>query len=219
MRRTTRKTVSGLVGRASRRHKRAPASPPAVWSGKALLMAKRPLPIWLRVLARVDFVAAVVLTVLAPLALLARAAQGGRAAELQMLLRYWRGSSLLMVTVYLLIGERRVAFPAGIAARLLIARALLKGPVAIEEDAWFRGWRRLAGGYCLGGAALTAPLLSGCFTNELPPFCRAYIEPTEEFGALLHPDIPRERLGKVGIAGLWAFLAGALIQALAERHR
>lgn len=183
-------------------------------------MTTSPPPIWLRVLARVDFVAAVVLTVLAPLALFARAVQGRRAAEVRLLLRYWRSSSLLMVTVYLLIGERRVAFPAGIAARLLIAQTLLRGADTIEgEGNWFRNWRRLAGGYCLGGAALTAPLLSGCFADELPPFCRAYIEPTQEFGALLHPGTPRERLGKVGIAGLWAFLAGALIQALLERRR
>jgi len=62
----------------------------------------------------------VALTVVAPLVLLARALRASRRDELRGLLRYWRASSLLMVTVYLLIGERRVAFPAGLAARLLI---------------------------------------------------------------------------------------------------
>lgn len=181
-------------------------------------MTTPPPTIW-RLLARLDFIAAVSLTVLAPLALLARALQGGRAAELRALLRYWRASSLLMVTVYLLIGERREAFPAGLAARLLIAHTLLGERGHVDEaDISYERWKLLAGGYCLAGAALTAPLLRGSITAELPPICRAYIEPTQEFGALLHPGASRERLGRVGVVGLWVFLAGALIEALANRH-
>lgn len=176
-----------------------------------------PTPTTWRLLARLDFVAAVALTVLAPLALLARAVRGGRIGEQRALLRYWRASSLLMVTVYLLIGERREAFPAGLAARLLIAHILLRGRVD-RTDIWYERWRGLAGGYCLAGAALTAPLLRGSIATELPPICRAYIEPTQEFGALLHSDVSREQLARVGVVGLWVFLAGALIEALANRQ-
>jgi Protein of unknown function (DUF3177) len=57
-----------------------------------LLPTTAPLPTWFRVLVRVDFVAAVVLTVLVPLALLARAVRVGRTDELRLLLRYWRAS-------------------------------------------------------------------------------------------------------------------------------
>lgn len=175
---------------------------------------------WMRILVRIDFIVAVALTVLAPLALLTGAVREQRASELRVLLRYWRVSSLLMVTVYLLIGERRVAFPTGLAARLLIARTLLgtTGPVD-EQDVWFAGWRRAAGSYCVAGAVLTTPLLRGSFSTELPPICRAYIEPTQEFAALLHPLVASERLGRIGVVGLWVFAAGALIESLATRRR
>jgi|GEM_PF-1751048 len=179
----------------------------------------RALPAWLRVLARMDFVAAVALTVIAPLALLARALRASRREELWALLRYWRASSLLMVTVYLLIGERRVAFPAGLAARLLIARTLLGDRATAGRGGWYDPWRRLTAGYCLAGAALTAPMLQGLIADELPALCRAYVEPTQEFGALLHPGVPREALGRAGLVGLGLFLAGAAVVQVGGRRR
>lgn len=176
------------------------------------------LPQWLRILARVDFVAAVALTVVAPLVLLARALRTARREELWALLRYWRASSLLMVTVYLLIGERRVAFPAGLAARLLIARTLLGDRAAAGRGGWYDRWRRLTAGYCLVGVALTAPMLRGLVADELPPLCRAYVEPTQEFGALLHPGVPREALSRAGLVGLGLFLISAAVaQGLGQR--
>lgn len=171
----------------------------------------RALPAWLRALARADFVAAVALTVVAPLVLLVRALCMARREELWALLRYWRASSLLMVTVYLLIGERRAAFPAGLAARLLIARTLLGDRAATGSAGWYDRWQRLTAGYCLAGAALTAPMLRGLVADELPPLCRAYVEPTQEFGALLHPGVPRETLGRAGLVGLGLFLIGAAV--------
>lgn len=174
---------------------------------------------WLRVLARVDFVAAVVLTVLAPLVLLAQAGLAGRIGELRLLLRYWRASSLLMVTVYLLAGERRVAFPAGVAARLLIAQTLLRGEPAVGESARLDRWRRVSGWYCLAGAALTLPMLQGVIADELPVLCRAYVEPTQEFAALLHPRMTREQLGRAGLVGLTLFAAGAVVVGLVAALR
>jgi hypothetical protein len=174
------------------------------------------LPPWLRVLVRVDFVAAVALTVLAPLVLLVGALRAGRRGERVGLLRYWRASSLLMVTVYLLAGERRVAFPAGVAARLLLARTLRGVQASAGTRSGYERWRRLAGGYCLAGAALTAPMLQGLLADELPALCRAYIEPTQEFTALLHPGVSRETLGRVGLVGLGLFLAGAAVELAAS---
>lgn len=174
-------------------------------------------PTWMRVAVRVDFVAAVALTVVAPLLLLAVAIRAGKRGELQALLRYWRVSSLLMVTVYLLIGERRAAFPAGVAARLLIAHNLLSGSDDLEGN-WAARWRRVTGWYCLVGTLLTAPMLRGAVAEELPPLCRAYIEPTQEFAALLHPGTSREQLGRIGDIGLALFLVGALIEAAVTRR-
>jgi hypothetical protein len=77
---------------------------------------------------------------------------------------------------------------------------------------------RRAAGYGLAGATLTAPMLRGLIADELPPLCRAYIEPTQEFGALLHPGVPREVLGRAGLVGLGLFLAGvAVTQVVGQR--
>jgi Protein of unknown function (DUF3177) len=120
--------------------------------------------------------------------------------------------ALMMVTVYLLAGERRIAFPAGVAARLLLAHTLRSEQASASEGSAYTRWRWLAGSYCLTGAAFTAPMLQGLGADEMPPLCRAYIEPTQEFAALLHPGVSGERLGRVGLVGLGLFLAGAVAE-------
>ncbi len=169
---------------------------------------EHPIPTWLRGLVRLDFVAAVLLTVLAPLVLLLRACTRHR-EQLPALLAYWRSSSLLMVTVYLLVGERRIAFLTGIAARLLIPFTLRVAPPT--TDRWFLRWRQAVRGYCLLGAVLNIPMLR-CLRSHPPAvICRAYAEPPREFAALLHPRASHEQLGQVGMWGLRAFLAGAAL--------
>lgn len=170
-----------------------------------------PTPPWLRVLARADFVAAVLLTVVAPLVLLVRAALGRR-PELPALLRYWRASSLLMVTVYLLVGERRYAAICGVAARLLIALALAR---PLGDDGPTEAWRSLARAYCLAGAAANLPML---LDGDLAAALRsAYAEPPREYAALLHPGADPEALGRVGDLGLLAFAAGATAEIALSR--
>jgi hypothetical protein len=174
--------------------------------------ARQHIPFWLHALVRLDFVAAVVLTVVAPLVLLARALWEGRQEQLAALLGYWRASSLLMVTVYLLVGERRWAFVCGVAARLLIPWSL-RNPVP-DAHPWYEWWRRVASGYCLLGVALTAPMLRCAACGKQTTLCRAYVEPTQEFAALLHPGQSRERLGRVGDLGLRAFVVGGALLGL-----
>ncbi len=60
-------------------------------------------------------------------------------------------------------------------------------------------------------------MLGGLVTDELPPLCRTYIEPTQEFGALLHPGVPREALGRAELVGLGLFLIGAAAQVRGRR--
>jgi hypothetical protein len=160
------------------------------------------------VLVRVDFLAAVLLTVVAPLLLLARAVRHKQQALIGALLSYWRASSLLMVAVYLLIDKRWMGFVCGIVARLLIPYILLRN--AISGDMWYTRWRRVVSTYCLIGATLNLPLLRCLRRKQLSPLCRAYIEPAQQFGEVVHPDVPPERLGRAGEIGLWAFVAGAV---------
>ena len=164
---------------------------------------------WRHILIRIDFVLAVVLTVLAPLAFLFRAIFQGIPAQWKLLIDYWRSSSLLMVTVYLLIGERRVAFVCGMAARFLIAWTVMRSPPT--PDLVFERWRWFVSRYCLIGGALNAPLLRCVVQRCLSPWCQAYIEPPKEFGNVLHPGVPHTKLGRVGDVGLISFLLGALL--------
>ncbi|NOK60501.1 MAG: DUF3177 family protein [Chloroflexi bacterium AL-W] len=164
---------------------------------------------WRRVLVRIDFIGAVVLTVFAPLVLFFRAMFKGTLDQWMVLIDYWRSSSLLMVTVYLLIGERRVAFICGIAARLLIAWTMLRSPST--QDVLFERWRWLVSSYCVIGAVLNIPLFRCVMQRHWSPLCRAYMEPPKEFGSLMHPTVPYTKLGRVGDIGLVSFLVGALL--------
>lgn len=175
------------------------------------------VPGWLGVLTRVDFVTAVVLTVLAPLGLLVTALREGNSVQTQALLRYWRNSSLLMVTVYLLIGERRAAFLCGVAARMLIAWSL-RQPLA-GSGPGYENWRRITHSYALYGAAFNLPLLKCALGGRADAFCQAYVEPAQEFGAFVHPRASRDLLGRIGDTGLVVFLVGAAIAAGAALTR
>jgi hypothetical protein len=175
-------------------------------------------PRWLRALVHVDFVAAVLLSVLIPLALLVRAILRRR-EQLPLLLRYWRVSALLMVTVYLLAGRRPHAPAAGIAARLLIAQTLAEPPLVRTQpaaslrhslasaDPLLEHWRRITCAYCLGGAAANLPML----LPHAATLRAAYAEPPTTYANLFHPALAPATLGRIGDAGLAAYAAGALL--------
>lgn len=154
----------------------------------------------LSTLVRGDFVAAVLLTVVAPLVLLLRAVRTRQQELITALLRYWRVSSLLMVAVYSLIGERRAGFVCGIAARLLIPYTVLRHPVA--SDRWYTRWRALVSGYCVLGVALNLPVVRCLRGKQFSPLCQAYIASAQQFGDVVHPNVSRERLGQLGEIGM-----------------
>jgi hypothetical protein len=167
------------------------------------------VPLWLHIVVRVDFVLAVLLTVIAPLALLSRAALSKQPEQLRTLIGYWRASSLLMVTVYLLNGQRRTAYATGVVARLLIPWSLRTNPT--NHDPLFAAWRSAVIGYCLVGAGLNAPMLPSLVSRTPSLVAQAYVKPAQEFGNLLHPGIAKHTLGRVGEIGLLAYILGAII--------
>lgn len=157
---------------------------------------------------RADFVVAVALTVLAPLVLLVRAVRNHRQELITALLSYWRASSLLMVAVYLLIGERRAGFVCGIVARLLIPYTVLRH--AVPSDRWYTHWRQIVSTYCVLGVGLNLPILRCVRSEHLSPLCQAYIASAQQFGDVVHPNVERDTLGRVGEWGLRAFAIGAV---------
>lgn len=175
-------------------------------------------------LIRLDFVLAVVLLVASPLGLLVAAAR--RPMLRQHLLAYWRASSLLMITVYLMIDGRPVAFIAGNAALVLIPLALWIGDALfpawqyqLDGDPvaeWFRRWRVAAALFCGASLLLTLPTLR-CVVGEAggDPMCEAWLAPPRELHAALHPTADLAALGDGAMVGLVIYslylLASAVI--------
>lgn len=182
----------------------------------------------LDLLIRVDFVLAVVLLVAAPLGLLAAAV--ARPPVRAYLLAYWRASSLLMITVYLMIDGRSIAFVTGNAALVLIplvlwyGDALAPGPRPRLDDSpiavWIRRWRIAAAVFCGASLLLTLPVLRCAVANAgADPTCAAWFAPPRALHAALHPSIDPTVLGDaatVGLAVYGAYLLASLV--MVGRH-
>lgn len=178
----------------------------------------------LDLLIRLDFVLAVVLLVAAPLGLLAAAVR--RPMLRQHLLAYWRASSLLMITVYLMIDGRPVAFVAGNAALVLIPLSLWVGDALfparryrLDGDPiaeWFRRWRVGASLFCGASLLLTGPTLRCLSADaEADAMCQAWLGPPRELHAALHPTADPAALGDGAFVGLVVYGAYLLASAVA----
>jgi hypothetical protein len=182
----------------------------------------------LDLLIRIDFVLAVVLLVAAPLGLLVAAAR--RPMLRQYLLAYWRASSLLMITVYLMIDARPVAFVAGNAALVLIPVALWVGDALfvarryrLDGDPvaeWFRRWRGAAALFCGASLLLTLPTLR-CVSGDAgtDPMCTTWLVPPRELHAALHPAADPGMLGDGAMIGLAVYGAYLLASAVIVGRR
>lgn len=171
-------------------------------------------------LIRADFLLAVGLLVLVPLALLLASLR--QPALRSQLLAYWRASALLGITVYLWIGEARIGFATGYAARALLPVALWWGDALViprgrpSTTSWqaraFRRWRLVATVYSLAGLVYMLPLLP-CLWGGSEPLCRAWYLPPQEYAQLLHPYTPWSQLATYGRAALWIYLGYAAASA------
>ena len=181
----------------------------------------------LNLLIRLDFVLAVVLLVAVPLGLLMAAAR--RPLLRQHLLAYWRASSLLMITVYLMIDARPVAFVAGNAALILIPLSLWHGDVLfparrvrLDGDpiaAWFRRWRLAVALFCGASLLLTGPTLRCVSAHVDDAMCAAWLAPPRELHAALHPTADPAALGDGAMIGLAVYGAYLLVSAaIVGRH-
>jgi len=165
-----------------------------------------------RTLVYLDFVVAVLLTVLAPLALLIVNWQIPRLHA--RLIGYWRVSALLMITVYLLIGQAPVGFVTGVLARLLMALRLVLPLAPSHPDTpryrIFNLWRSITIGYCLVGVLWTLPLLT-CVWRQLA-WCGIWFEPVMRFKQVFHANVPVRVLGTWGYVGLVVYVVGLVVQ-------
>ncbi|MGB3509023.1 MAG: DUF3177 family protein [Microcoleaceae cyanobacterium] len=162
-----------------------------------------------------DYRLAVLFTVVLPLVLLIWAFFKKSEAIQHLLMIYWRVSSLLAITVYLMIAAVPIAFLTSLMARFLIPLALWFWVDLNEEiqelrnsplKASFTSWRWAATIYNFIGTVVQIPFTVCAFKprNELlnDPFCNVWLDPPWLFKQIFHPDWPQEFMGFLGFAWL-----------------
>ncbi len=158
-----------------------------------------------------DFVLAVLLTVLVPLALLIWAAVQKNKPLARKMIAYWRVSALLMVAVYLLIGGVPIAYLAGVSARVFIPLSLFwplgeaKSWEGVAERA-FVYWRRVVTVYCGLGVVATVPLLRCTAQWTVTTACEVWREPPLVFARVVHGGLEPALATQIGWAGLGVYV-------------
>lgn len=187
--------------------------------------------LWFQPLIWMDFRLAVIFTVLAPLILLIWAFSQKTETLQNLLIIYWRVSSLLAIAVYLAIGSSPMSFLAGFFAQLLIAISLWFWADINEEitdlpssslKLAFNSWRWATTFYSILGAIGTIPFLSCAFDGAKSDYCQAWFQPSWLYYQFFHANSKPEFLGFLGILGLVIYslyLGYFLIVRLAKQGR
>ena len=164
-----------------------------------------------------DYRLAVVFTVLMPLGLLLWAFVK-RAETIQHLLAiYWKVSSLLAITVYLMIGGFAFSFVAAVMARVLIPISLwfwadLNEEIREQPQAplkfAFTAWRWAVTVYSSIGAVFVAIYLQCAFSTEAfaGSLCQSWLQPPLLYKQYFHANTTHGFLGFLGIAALIVYL-------------
>ena len=176
-------------------------------------------PPWLHSLVWMDYRLAVLLTVIFPLILLIWAFIHKSEAIQSLLAIYWKVSSLLAVTVYLLISALPIGFIAGWIARILIPISLWFWVDLNEEireqrptplKLTFSAWRWGISIYCLLGVLGQIPVLRCAFLPQeallKTPLCSVWLEAPWAFRELFHGTTRPWFLGFLGLAGLAVYV-------------
>lgn len=170
---------------------------------------------WLESLVWTDYRVAVLFTVLIPLGLLLWALVAKADALQKLMVIYWRVSSLLAITVYLMIGSLPVSFVAALGARVLIPLGLWFWVDLNEEiddqpqgrlKFAFKAWRWAMTIYCAIGTVvqvLTLPCaLKPSEVLVKDAACRVWLEPTWLYREYFHNNTNPSFLGVLGVLGL-----------------
>lgn len=167
----------------------------------------------LQALVWTDYRLAVLFTVLIPLILIVWAFVKKADAIVRLLIIYWRVSSLLAITVYIMIASWPIGFISGWFARILIPICLWFW-VDVNEDIedqptnplklTLTAWRWAITIYCGIGVLWSIPYLGCAFTPEAAETfsCRVWLEPPWLFKQYFHPESSPQFLGLIGIVGL-----------------
>ncbi len=164
-----------------------------------------------------DYRLAVLFTVILPLILLAWVFVEKAEAMQRLLIIYWRVASLLLITIYLMMGGHGIAFISGLAGRILIPISLwfwvdLNDEIEYQPNSplklIFSSWRWAITLYCVLGAIATLPFLN-CVSpaNFKTDFCQVWLQAPSIFKEYFHHDNDVSGLGNFGIVGLTMYIA------------
>jgi hypothetical protein len=169
--------------------------------------------IWFRPLVWMDYRLAILFTVITPLIILGWAFVEKSEAIQRLVTIYWRVSSLLAISVYLMIAEFGVSFITGIIARVLIPISLwfwidLNDEIDYQQNSalklLFTSWRWAMSIYCALGVIASLPFIGCAFSEEAikSSYCRVWLEAPLMFKDYFHPNTKAGFLGFIGIVGL-----------------
>ncbi|TVP64347.1 MAG: DUF3177 family protein [Leptolyngbya sp. LCM1.Bin17] len=175
-------------------------------------------PAFLRSLVWTDYRLAVLFMVLLPLVLLIWAFVQKNEAVQHLLTIYWKVASLLMITVYLMIGGFNIGFLAALMARVLIPIGLwfwldLNEEIREQPDSVlklsFNSWRWAVTIYNILGAAILLPFLPCAFsaTRFAAADCQLWLDPPLLYREYFHAGYTYGFLGFFGIVGLVIYVA------------
>ena len=165
-----------------------------------------------------DYRIAVLFTVLLPLVLLIWAFVQ-KSEGIQLLLTiYWKVASLLMITVYLMIGGFSFSFITGLMARVLIPISLwfwedLNEEIREQPNSALRfaftAWRWAVTVYSTAGAVFVAFFLPCAFSKArfASAACQTWLQPPLLYKEIFHGGYTNGFLAFFGLVGLLIYLA------------
>lgn len=175
----------------------------------------------LRSLVWTDYRLAVLFTVLLPLALMIWAFVNKNEPIHHLFTIYWKVASLLMITVYLMIGGFQISFITALMARILMPVALwfwvdLNEEIGEQPDSplklSFSAWRWALTFYNIIGAAILISFLGCAFGGSrlAAPECQTWLEPPLLYKQYFHSHYTNGFLGFFGIVGLLVYMASLI---------
>lgn len=174
-------------------------------------------PSLLRSIVWTDYRLAVLFTVLLPLVLLIWAFVQKNESIQHLVTIYWKVASLLMITVYLMIGGFNMGFLAAIMARVLIPISLwfwvdLNEEIREQPDSIlklsFNSWRWAITIYNIIGVAILLPFLPCAFSSSrfAAADCQTWMEAPLLYKEYFHANYTNAFLGFFGILGLLIYM-------------
>jgi len=173
--------------------------------------------VWFRQFVWIDYRLATLFLVFIPLVLLIWAFVQKAEGMQRLLTIYWRVSSLLAITVYLMIAQYPVSFISGLIARILIPISLwfwvdLNDEIEYQPSSplkfVFISWRWAVTVYSVVGAIALVPFV-GCAVSETAiktPYCQVWFEAPLLFKQYFHYNSKPAFLGFLGIVGLVVYV-------------